>query len=111
MSAQTPSERALIARIGAYSRWSTEPDPVAALAPARDAFRARFDNEVDPDRVLSDAERARRAQHAISAYYSRLALRSAQKRRKARGQATPPAETAAAASDGPAPGDDRAVAG
>lgn len=39
---------------------------------------------MDPDGALSPAERARRAEHARSAYFKRLALRSAQSRRKAR---------------------------
>lgn len=50
--------------------------------PARDAFMARFEDEVDPDRVLPEAERARRAVHARKAYFTKLALRSAQARRK-----------------------------
>ncbi len=37
---------------------------------------------MDPDGVLSPAERARRAGHARKAYVTRLALRSAQARRK-----------------------------
>ncbi|MGY1695450.1 transposase [Geodermatophilus sp. SYSU D00814] len=40
------------------------------------------EREVDPDGVLSPAERARRAGHARTAYFTRLALRSAQARRK-----------------------------
>jgi len=51
--------------------------------PARDAFMARFDEEVDPDRILSDAERKRRAEHAKKLYFTRLAFKSA----KARAQA------------------------
>jgi hypothetical protein len=38
--------------------------------------------QVDPDGVLSPAERARRAGHARKAYFTRLALRSAQAQRK-----------------------------
>lgn len=50
--------------------------------PARRAFMARFEDQVDPDRVLSPAERARRAEHAKRAYFTRLALKSAQARRR-----------------------------
>ena len=39
-------------------------------------------DEVDPDRTLRSAERARRAEHAKKAYFTRLALKSAQARRK-----------------------------
>jgi hypothetical protein len=42
----------------------------------------RFLDEVDPDRVLPEAERLRRAEHARSAYFSKLALKSAQARRR-----------------------------
>jgi hypothetical protein len=42
----------------------------------------RFERQVDPDGELPPAERARRAGHARKAYFTRLALRSAQARRK-----------------------------
>ena len=43
---------------------------------------ARFEKEVDPDGVLAPEERARRADQAKKAYFARLALLSAQKRRR-----------------------------
>lgn len=43
---------------------------------------ARFEDEVDPDHVLSEAERRRRAEHARKAYFTRLALKSTQARRR-----------------------------
>lgn len=49
---------------------------------ARARFLERFEREVDPEGVLSDAERARRAGHAKKAYFMRLALKSAQARAK-----------------------------
>jgi hypothetical protein len=52
--------------------------------PARAAFASRFEREVDPDGILIPAERARRAEHARKAYFTRLALKSAQARRKGR---------------------------
>lgn len=79
----SPSERTLIARIAATERWSREPDRAAATAKARQAFRDRFEKQVDPDGVLEPAERAQRAESARKAFYTRLALRSAQSRRKA----------------------------
>ena len=57
-------------------------DPREHTEPARRAFMARFEDQVDPDRVLSAAERARRAEHAKKAYFTRLALKSAQARRR-----------------------------
>jgi hypothetical protein len=43
---------------------------------------ARFEREADPDGVLSDAERARRASHLRRAYFATLALKSAKARRQ-----------------------------
>jgi hypothetical protein len=84
MPARDPSTRALTARIAANVRWSRENpnDPTGPLPRARAAFNARFEREVDPDGVLPEAERARRAQCARKAYYQRLALLSAQARRR-----------------------------
>lgn len=92
MPAQDPSDRYLAASIAANTRWSREPDRTAATSPARAAFEARFDDEVDPGRVLAPAERARRADAARRAYFMRLALRSAQARRA---RTTPSAGNAA----------------
>ena len=72
----------LRAKIAAYSRWALTADPTSATAPARSAFNARFDREVDPDGVLPAAERARRAEYAKKAYMTRLAYLSAKARRK-----------------------------
>ena len=72
----------LRARIGAFSRWAVTADPTSATAPARSAFNARFDREVDPDGVLPAAERARRAECARKAYFIRLAYLSVKARGK-----------------------------
>jgi len=50
-------------------------------APGTAAFLAKFEDEVDPMRVLPPEERRRRAAHALKAYMARLALKSAQVRR------------------------------
>ena len=42
----------------------------------------RFENEVDPDRVLADAERIRRADLARRSYFTAMARKSAVARRK-----------------------------
>lgn len=80
----TPNERALAARIAAHTRWANTSDTTAATAPARAAFDDRFVRQADPDGVLSPSERARRADHLRRAYFSKLALRSAQARRKSK---------------------------
>ncbi len=77
-----PSERALRARIAAHSKWACTADTTAATAAARTAFLDRFEREIDPDGLLSPEDRARMAQHARKAYFSKLALKSARARRK-----------------------------
>ena len=87
MPARNERQRALISTIAAHEKWARTPDATAATAPARAAFLDRFDREVDPDGVLAPQERARRAEHARKAYFTRLALKSAQARRKGGGGA------------------------
>jgi hypothetical protein len=75
------SLKTLRGRRGAHAMHSRNDSKVVSQ-PARDAFMARFEEEVDPDRVLPEAERARRAEHALKAYMAGLALRSAKARRR-----------------------------
>ncbi|WP_370332603.1 hypothetical protein [Mycolicibacterium hippocampi] len=42
----------------------------------------KFERQVDPDGTLPSAERARRAEHARKAHFQRMALKSAQARRR-----------------------------
>ena len=76
----TPAERALRARMAAYSLHAKR-DARQTTAPARAAFLDRFDRMVDPEGTLPEAERQRRAAAARKAYFTGLALRSAQARR------------------------------
>lgn len=87
MPAHDPAERFMAASIAANTRWAAEPDRGAATSPARAAFNARFDDEVDPARRLPAGERARRAESARRAYFMKLALKSAQARRARSGGA------------------------
>lgn len=81
MVAADASERRLISKKGAHESWARTPDPTARTAPGRIQFLGRFEREVDPTGVLSERERARRAEHARKAYFAGLALKSAQARR------------------------------
>jgi len=76
------SDRSLAARIAAHDSWAQTPDRSARTAPARAALLAKFERDVDPDGVLAPAERRRRAESARRAHYTRMALRSAQARRR-----------------------------
>lgn len=84
MSPNNGPDRHLIARIAANERWSKEPDRSAATQAARDGMARKFEDQVDPDRTLAPEERAKRVENARSAYYQRLALKSAQARRAKR---------------------------
>ncbi len=77
----TPTERSLRARIGAFSLHAAY-DSRELTKPARRAFLARFEAEVDPEGVLTPQERQRRAEMARRAHFARLALASARARRR-----------------------------
>jgi hypothetical protein len=82
----TPGERTLRARLAAHTLHATV-DSREHTEPARKAFMDRFEDQVDPDRLLSPSERRRRADQAKKAYFTRLALKSVQARKRARGNA------------------------
>ena len=69
--------------MAAYRLHATH-DPRETTRPARAAFMARFEREVDPDGRLPEAERRRRAEAAKKAYFSGLALKSSKARRAQR---------------------------
>jgi len=72
----TENERRLRAQMGAHSSWANTTDRTARTAPARAALEQKFLNAADGDPV--------RAAHLRKVYFQRLALKSAQARRKAR---------------------------
>jgi hypothetical protein len=80
----TESDRSLIGRIGAHKSWANTQDRSARTEPARRAMFEKFELEVDPNHELTPAERAKRAECARKEYYARLALKSAQARRRAK---------------------------
>ncbi len=75
MSAAT-AERQLRSRIAAHESWARTPNRSARTAPARAALDAKFLQQADGD--------PRRAEHLRKAHFARLALKSAQARRKSR---------------------------
>lgn len=80
----SPAERSLQASAAVHEMWARCDDRVERTAAARRGFARRFEDEVDPDRRLDPAERAIRAEHARKAHMKRLAIKSAQSRRKNR---------------------------
>jgi hypothetical protein len=77
-----PAERAIRARVAAHQSWANTADRKARTAPATAASMGRFEREVDPEGTLDPAERALRAESARRAHFTRLAFRSAKKRRQ-----------------------------
>jgi hypothetical protein len=73
------SVRTIVGRVGAHALHAQR-DSRELTANARAGFLQRFVNEVDPDRKLPEAERLKRAEHALRAHMQRLALRSAKAR-------------------------------
>jgi hypothetical protein len=76
--------QSLKGRIGAHALHAKY-DSRELTKPARASFMAPFEREVDPERVLPEEERLRRAEQARKAYFSRPAFLSAQKRQRKRG--------------------------
>lgn len=81
------SERQLAASIAAHESWAATPDRSARTAPARRALDQKFLEQAGGD--------PKRAESLRSAYFKRLALKSAQSRRRAR-EATEAARVAEA---------------
>ncbi len=79
----TPAERSLWARAAAYRLHSLY-DSRDLTANARAAFQDRFARQVDPEGILPEAERHRRAECARKAYFAALAAKSARARRDRR---------------------------
>jgi hypothetical protein len=75
----SPTERTLRAKAAAHALHAQGRTNVV---PAQRAAFSRFEREVDPDGLLDPAERARRAEHARKSYMAKLAMKSAQARRR-----------------------------
>lgn len=69
-------------QIAALESWAKTPDRSARTRKAREAMDRRFEQEVDPDGVMSPADRAKAVENARKAYYLRLAQASAAARRQ-----------------------------
>lgn len=77
----TPAERTLRARIAANVR-ASKYDGKAVTAAANAANRKRYLDQVDPDRILPEAERERRATAAFRADQARKSYLALKARRK-----------------------------
>ena len=77
----TPEQRSHRARIAAHTLHGSR-DPVKHTEPARKAFLEGFELKADPEGILPEAERKRRAEHLRKAHMYRLALASSKVRAK-----------------------------
>jgi hypothetical protein len=71
----------LDAQIAAHASWAQTVDRSARTAPARAAAQARFEALVDPEGVMSPAQRVQAAESARKRFYAEMQKRSAQARR------------------------------
>lgn len=76
----TPSERRIRSQIGAHTSWANTADRSARTANGRRAFEEKFLAEAGGD--------PKRAESLRKAYFARLALKSAQSRRRKSGVAS-----------------------
>ncbi len=72
----SPAEKSLLGRANAHASWANTENRSARTAPARAALDQKFLDAANGDPV--------RAAHLRKAHFARLALKSAQSRRKAR---------------------------
>jgi hypothetical protein len=77
-----PADMALRGRIGGFTTHSRH-DSREITRAARETFLANFLKSVDPENLLPDGERHRRAESLRRAHFARLARLSALARRKA----------------------------
>lgn len=87
MSASSPTDRKLVGSIGAHISWANTTNRAARTAPARAALEQKFLDAADGDPA--------RAAHLKKAHFARLALKSAQARRRTK-ELTESAEAAEA---------------
>ena len=80
LAALTPAQRSMRARIAANTRWSRDGERRANAERAQRGLLAKFEAEVDPDGVLPEAERIRRAKAARRAHMQRLQFLSSRSR-------------------------------
>jgi hypothetical protein len=76
----TPEQRRLRAQVAANARWSRYMARQDQSAAARSAIYARLERQVDPEKVLDPAERARLVSAAARRLSAELNLAKAHKR-------------------------------
>lgn len=81
MAHPDPTRRKQIASLAAHTSWARTPHREERMAPANRAREARWEQQVDPDGVMTPADRAKAAASARKAFYQRLAMKGVAARR------------------------------
>ena len=82
----TPAQRKLAGSIGGLTRWSRVHGDAARreqTTPARAGLYRKWEQQADPEGVLSPEDLAAAVDRLKLAHYRRMALKSAQSRRRA----------------------------
>lgn len=69
-------------QMAANESWAKTTDRAARTRAARQGLEAKFEREVDPEGVMTAADRAKAVANLRRAHYQRLALKSAAARRQ-----------------------------
>jgi hypothetical protein len=80
----TSTERRLRLQISVHESWARTEDRSARTHNARMAAWDRFEKQVDPERKLPPALRAKMAENARTAHFKKMALKSVESRRRRR---------------------------
>lgn len=76
----SPGQRTERAKIAANTRWAKEIDRLAATKPGRDAAWQKLLHDADPEGLLSDPERLKRAKNLQQAQMARIRLAASKAR-------------------------------
>ena len=77
----TPGQRQTRSRQASYTSWAKTEDRTKRTAPGRAGMLRKFEDQVDPERTLTLEERAKRAEAARMAFYTRLSMLGVKARR------------------------------
>ncbi|WP_280827253.1 hypothetical protein [Mycobacterium sp. OTB74] len=80
----------LNSRRAAHHSWAKTVDRTARTAPAREAFRKKFLDQVDPDGLMSPADREKAAESARKAFFLDLSKKSQAAREARKAEAAKP---------------------
>lgn len=80
----TDEQKALRARIAAHTSWAATKNRTARTEPARRAALARYEDQVDPDRTMSEKDRRLAAESARKAHMLRISMLGVEARARKR---------------------------